>query len=55
MEEKQRGLILKFISNWEYKDFALGGNLSSMSWNEYREYYISIFLGFWQVFIGFRI
>lgn len=55
MEEKQRGLILKFINNWEWKDFALGGHLSSQSWNEFREYYLLLSLGFWQLFIGFRV
>ena len=55
MEEKQKGLILKFINNWTYKDFALGGTLSSQGWNEFREYYLFLSLGFWQLIIGFRI
>ncbi len=54
MEEKQKGLIFNWINNWQYKDFALGFHLSSQSWNEFREYYLLISLGFWQLSVGFK-
>lgn len=55
MEEKERGLILEFNSGWKYKDFALGLTVSSNSYNEFREYYLGIYLGFWHVYLGIRI
>lgn len=55
MEEKDRGIIFEWINNWKYKDFTLGFNLSSQNWNEFREFYLIFSLGFWQVFIGFRV
>lgn len=55
MIEKKRGFIFETIQGWTYKDFVLGATIRSESWNEFREYYILLSLGFWQVAIGFRI
>ena len=54
MEESNKGIICNFINNWRFKGFALGLHLSSMGIGSYREYYILISLGFWQVALGFR-
>jgi hypothetical protein len=54
MGEKKAGLIFQWDNNWGFKDFALGFHLSSQGWNELREYYLLLSLGFWQLAIGFR-
>ena len=52
---KEKGLIFNWFSNWDSKDFALGFHLSSQGWNEFREYYLLLSLGFWQLSVGFRL
>ena len=55
MEELNKGIILNWYYFWAYKDFSLGFNLCSQSYNELREYYLLLSLGFWQLAIGIRI
>jgi hypothetical protein len=55
MGEKKRGFIFYWSDNWRFKDFALGMHISSQAWNDLREYYLLISLGFWQLSIGFRL
>lgn len=55
MREEEKGIILELRNNWEYKDFAVGLELVSESWNEFREYYLLLLLGFWQVQVGIRV
>lgn len=55
MREEEKGMILELRNNWEYKDFAVGLELVSESWNEFREYYLLLSLGFWQVQAGIRV
>ncbi|HEY8889828.1 MAG TPA: hypothetical protein VIM70_06200 [Clostridium sp.] len=45
--------IFEFFSHWDTKQFALGLHLSSEDLGPYREYYLLISLGFWQISLGF--
>lgn len=48
-------IILQLTNIWRFKNFALGLHLSSAeSYENMREYYILVSLGFWQISIGIR-
>lgn len=51
---KKKGFIFEFNNFWLYRDFRLGISLSSDNWDEFKEYYLAIGLGFWELVIGFR-
>jgi hypothetical protein len=47
--------IFEFINHWKDKRFALGANIASESWPGTTETYLALHLGFWQLYIGFRL
>ncbi len=48
-------VILKTVNHWKWRRFNLGLNVISEIYYDYRDYYISISLGFWQVVLGIRL
>jgi len=48
--------LLKWHSNWLFRDFSLGAFISSQDDGiGSREYYLLFSLGFWQLSIGFIV
>jgi len=56
--------IFTYTNNWKYKQFSLGLTFASeerftlketIGITRKREYYIGLYLGFWQLFVGIVI
>jgi hypothetical protein len=62
MDYSNDRFIFTFSNNWKYKQFSLGFTFASeerftcsdetVGITKKREYYIGLYLGFWQLFVG---